>query len=287
MKHLVPILFSTLLAVSCVFHVGDGVSIVGSYTEDGIDYSEIRKVDPFRGLVSSLPANVYFEQADKQEVLVESTEEFAGKVIAEVKDGILDLRLEPGRYPKLILRVVVSSPDIESIQAAGSGKIIHKGSLRTGGNLSLKVSGSGDFRVGSIDCRDLSLLCSGSGSIRIDGVTGDGFEGKTSGSGGLRIGAVSCDGFHVTSNGSGSINIDRLAAKGNAAARISGSGRIRLRDIAVEGDMDLKTSSSGGIDVNGRCHGVTATTTGSGSISGKLEYTGINSHSSGSGRVRL
>ena len=287
MKHLVPILVAGLLAVSCIINIGGGASIVGSYTEDGIDYSEVREVGPFRGLVSSLPANVYYEQAEAQEVRVESTEEFAGKVITEVKDGILNLDLEPGRYSKLILRVVVSSPDIESIHGAGSGKIIHKGSLRTDGNLSLKVSGSGDFRVGSVDCRDLAVQSSGSGSIRIDGVTGDGFEGKTSGSGGLRIGAVSCDGFHVSVGGSGSINIDRLAAKGNADARISGSGRIRLSDVAVEGDMDLKTSGSGGISVNGRCRGVTATTTGSGSISGHLDYTGINSHSSGSGRVRL
>lgn len=287
MKHLVPILITGLLAVSCIINVGGGAAIVGSYTEDGIDYSEVREVGPFRGLVSSLPANVYYEQADAQEVRVESTEELADKVITVVEDGILKLRLEEGRYPKLILRVVVSSPDIESLHAAGSGKIIHKGILHTDGNLNLKVSGSGDFRVGSVDCRDLAIQCSGSGSIRIDGVTAEGFEGKASGSGGLRIDAVSCDGFNVTVSGSGGISIDRLTAKGNTAARTSGSGRIRLREVAVEGDMDLKTSGSGGIDIHGRCHGVTATTTGSGSISGHLDYTGINAHSSGSGRVRL
>lgn len=287
MKHLFPILIAGLLAVSCIINVGGGTAIVGSYTEDGIDYSEVREVGPFRGLVSSLPANVYYEQADAQEVRVESTEELADKVITVVEDGILKLRLEEGRYPKLILRVVVSSPDIESLHAAGSGKIIHKGILHTDGNLNLKASGSGDFRVGSVDCRDLAVQSSGSGSIRIDGVTAKGFEGKASGSGGLRIDAVSCDGFNVTISGSGGISIDRLTAKGNAAARTSGSGRIRLREVAVEGDMDLKTSGSGGIDVHGRCHGVTATTTGSGSISGHLDYTGINAHSSGSGRVRL
>ena len=133
------------MAVSCIINIGGNGSVwVGEYTEHGIDYTEVREVGHFRALASSLPANVYYVQADKQEVRVESTEEFAPKVLTTVEDGILTLKLEPGRYPKLILRVTVSSPDIEKLSVSGSGNLFHEGVLHASGSLALKVSGSGE-----------------------------------------------------------------------------------------------------------------------------------------------
>lgn len=44
-------------------------------------------------------------------------------MLITVEDGKLSLKLESGRYPKLILRVVVSSPDIEKLSVSGSGNL--------------------------------------------------------------------------------------------------------------------------------------------------------------------
>ena len=266
-KFFIP-LVAGLMAVSCVININGGGSVfVGSCTEEGIDFSEIRDVASFHSLSVSLPCKVYYVQADKQEVRVESTREFAEKVLTTVDDGVLNLRLEPGRYPKLVLRVVVSSPDIERISVSGSGNLIHEGSLHASGDLTLKVSGSGDIRTGGIDSKDFSAQVSGSGSLDIGGLACDGFSAKVSGSGGIAIQAVQ--------------------AEGDASVRISGSGRVRLQDVTVDGDIDLNTSGSGGIRVNGSCHDVSATTSGSGSISGNLTYNSIHTRTSGSGRVNL
>lgn len=286
MKNLLLTLAAGLLAVSCIINIG-GMSWVGNCTEEGIDFTDVRDVNPFRGISSSLPSNVYYIQADKQEVRVESTREFADKVITTVEDGTLKLKLEDGRYPKLILRVVISSPDIESITVSGSGNLIHEGALRASKDLSLRVSGSGDLLAGDIGSKGLKAHVSGSGSISATGIACDDFDGSVSGSGSLRIGTVSCDGFEATTSGSGHVDIETLTAKGDASVRISGSGRIRLHEVTVDGDMNLKTTGSGSIFVNGRCRDVTASTSGSGSISGSLTYTGIHTTSSGSGRVNL
>ena len=266
MKRLLLSLAASLMAVSCVININGG-TFVGHCTEEGIDFTEVREVGPFRALSSGVPCNVYFEQADKQEVRVESTEEFAAQVLTEIEDGTLKLKLEQGRYPKLILRVVVSSPDIESLHISGSGNLVNEGGLRTGNNLALSISGSGSIHMGDIDSRDFSARCSGSG--------------------GIRLGQVTCAESKETISGSGSVTIGNLVSKGDVSVRISGSGRIRLEEVDVDGDMDLKTSGSGSITVNGSCHSVTATTTGSGSISGNLSYSGIHSHSSGSGHINL
>ena len=266
MKKLLILLAAGLLAVSCIINIGGG-SFVGHCTEEGIDYTEVRDVAQFDALSSGLPCNVYFSQADKQEVRVETTKEFAEKVLTTVEDGTLKLKLEEGRYPKLILRVVITSPDIEGLSVSGSGSLFVEDALHASKNLNLKVSGSGDIQAGSIDCLDFSAHVSGSGDIRVV--------------------SVACDSFVATTSGSGHINIETLTAQDFGTARVGGSGSIRLHEVTVDGNMDLRTSGSGSIHVNGRCRDVDATTSGSGSISGSLSHTGIHTHTSGSGHVDL
>ena len=286
MKQLLTILAAGLMAVSCIININGG-TWVGACTEDGIDYTEVRDVAPFSALSSSLPCNVYYVQADRQEVRVESTQEFAPKVLTEVEDGILKLKLEEGRYPRLILRVVVSSPDIESLSVRGSGNLIHEGALHASKDLSLRVSGSGDIQAGDIDCRGFDAHVSGSGDLRIASLACGEFDAHVSGSGSERIGTVTCTGIDASVGGSGHITVSAARVDGDVQARISGSGRIRFEDIQAEGDMDLSTSGSGSITLNGSCHEVNASTSGAGSISGNLTYTGIHTHSTGSGRVNL
>jgi hypothetical protein len=288
MKKLLYFLAAGLMAVSCILNFGGNGSVwVGAYTEEGIDHTEVREVGHFRAVASSLPANVYYVQADKQEVLVESTEELAPKVLTTVEDGILTLKLEPGRYPKLILRVVVSSPDIEKLSVSGSGNLFHKGVLHASGALTLKVSGSGDIVTGEIDSRDFTAQCSGSGSIRVGKLACDDFDGKVSGSGTIHVGIVSCDDFEAGVSGSGGFTVNKLTSTGGASVRVSGSGDVVLKEAAVDGNMDLKTGGSGDITINGSCHDLTASTSGSGNINGDLKYNHISVKTSGSGDVNL
>lgn len=266
MKKLSILLAAGLLAVSCIINIG-GMTWVGTCTEEGIDYVDTREVATFNAISSSLPCNVYYSQADKQEVRVESTQEFADKVITTVEDGTLKLKLENGRYPKLILRVVISSPDIEGLSVSGSGNLYLEEALHASKDLNLRVSGSGDIAAADIDSKDFSARVSGSGS--------------------LRLASVACDGFEATTSGSGHIDLETLTAKDDATVGVSGSGSIRLHEVIVHGDMALKTSGSGSIYVNGSCGNVNATTSGSGSISGNLSRTSIHTHSSGSGHVNL
>lgn len=288
MKKLLIFLAAAVMAVSCIIRFGEnGVVWVGECTEEGIDYTEVREVGHFRAVASSLPANVYYVQADKQEVRVESTEELAPKVLTKVEDGKLSLKLASGRYPKLILRVVVSSPDIEKLSVSGSGNLVHEGVLHASGSLALKVSGSGDIVTGEIDSRDFEAQCSGSGSIRVGALACDDFGGKISGSGTITMGRISCDDFEMGVSGSGDFLVDVLTSTGGASVRVSGSGNVRLKEATVDGNMDLKTGGSGDIFIKGSCRNVTATTSGSGNISGSLKYDSISTHTSGSGSVNL
>ena len=267
MKKLIVILSVCLLAVSCVFSVGGGgnVIVTGGCTEDGIDYTDVREVAAFRAINSHVPCNVYYTQSDTQEVRVETTEEFAGRVLTEVEEGTLDIRLQDGTYHHLILRVMVSSPEIESLKVSGSGNLYQEGALRVSGNLDIRTSGSGFIRTGEIVCAE--------------------FTGKSSGSGGIQAESITCQSLSIASSGSGHIGVDALSAEGDVSAHVSGSGGIYFDEAVVGGDMELRTSGSGSIRVDGKCRNVTATTSGSGSISGDLAYESLQRKESGSGRV--
>lgn len=239
MKYISLILLALLLAASCVINIG-GAAFVGVRTEEGIDYTEVRGVKPFRGVASSLPCNVYYVQSDKLEVRVESTKELADKVIAEVENGKLFLKLESGRYPKLIMRVIVSSPDIESLQVSGSGDLISEDALHTDGTLSLKVSGSGTIRTGSIDSKELTAHCSGSGSLTLSRVSSRSLSASVSGSGDIRLNDVSVAGeVNLRTSGSGDITVHGSCQ--NVSATVSGSGSIS-GELAYE---NIRTSKSG------------------------------------------
>ena len=283
------ILIGCLLVASCIVRF-NGSSVVGYCTEEGIDFVEVREVGPFRALSSGLPCNVYFSQAARQEVRIETTEEFADKILTVVEDGTLKLKLQDGNYPKLILRIYISVPAIESITIQGSGNLYQEGLLQVDNNLNLKVSGSGDMRFGQISSKGIEATTSGSGNIDIESLASAGsFSARVSGSGGIRIfGKTAVEGgVELSVSGSGDIDIDSVAASGNASARTTGSGDICLREVVFNGDVDLKTSGSGDIIVNGTCRDVNASTSGSGNISGNLSHAGIRVHSTGSGDVIL
>ena len=286
MRYIILIVLGCLLIASCIVNF-NGSAVFGDTTEEGIDYTEVREVGRFNAISSHIPCTIYFSQADKQEVRVETTKEFAPKVLTAVEDGTLKLKLEEGRYPKIILRVVISVPDIESIAIHGSGDLRHEGTLAVSHDLSVKVFGSGDIRMGDIVCKAFEGHTGGSGEIGFSSIDCSDFSGSVSGSGNLRSGAVHCDGFGVSTSGSGDIDITTLVASGNGSARASGSGDISLRQVTVDGDMDLKTTGSADIHVNGSCRDVTASTSGSGNISGNLTHAGMRVHSSGSGDINL
>ena len=269
MKHIFLMVIGCLLAVSCIINIGGGATVFGDTTEEGIDYTEVREVGSFHSLSSSLPCTVYLSQGDKQEVRVESTEELAPKVLTTVENGTLKLKLEEGRYSKIVLRMVITVPDIESIELRGSGSLVHEGILQASKDLSVRVSGSGDISLGAIACKAFDAHISGSGHARIQGEA-----------------AVDGD-MDLSTRGSGDIDMESVTATGNASVRTSGSGHIRLREVAVDGDMDLKTSGSGDIFVNGSCHDVTASSSGSGNISGNLSHAGMRVSTAGSGNVNL
>lgn len=209
---------------NCSISAGNGISVNG-YTEDGIDFSEERSVGRFESFTSFIPANVYFVQAPEQKVLVEGKEEFVKKLIAEVQDKTLCLKLQKGNYNNLVLRVTVYSPFIEDIDTYGSGNIICGAVTMNGTDIKLSTSGSGDVVADSLFCKEVSLKTKGSGDISVAAARCEDLDASTFGSGDIRIGRADVgDEIELHTAGSGDISVNGRCRK--VEAKTMGSGDI-------------------------------------------------------------
>lgn len=270
MKGIIAFLAAALLTVpsdGIFFGHRTGVNVIGGCTEAGCDYSEERTVGNFTSLSTGGPYNIYYVQSPTSKVVVEGKKEFVEKLITDVKGDNLQVRLQDGTYKNLVLKVTVYSPVLDGIRISGSGCFIETGTHKTDGDINFTVSGSGNLRTRTVECRSFSARISGSGCIDVPSIKGGDM------------------GFAIS--GSGRINIGTARSEANVSISISGSGNGNIENADIAGALNVSISGSGNIDVNGKAGSVVARTSGSGNIHGNLKYGSIDTSTSGSGRVRF
>lgn len=247
---------------------GNGVQIIGTCTEDGIDYSEERKMNSFESLECSGPFNVYYVQSKESKVLVEGNQASVEALETNVVGKTLKVRIKDGKYSKLVLRVTVYSPELNHVSKSGSGSFTDNNGHKTANDLNLSSSGSCRFVVDKIECGEFNVA--------------------TSGSGRMEAGSLKCEDASFSISGSGRMEFANFISTGDVAFRISGSGNFNAENMQVDGDLDLRISGSGKMSLNGEVKGtVSASTSGSGNISGNLKTGGLETHISGSGSIRF
>ena len=266
MKKIFVLAACAFVLASCAFTFGNGVNVIG-YSEEGGDFTEERSVGIFDEFKAEGPFNTYFVQSDTYKVVIDGKEEFVQKVITELKDNDLTIKLEKGTYKDLILKVTVYAPDIEEACTAGSGNLIDKEGHVSTKDIDYRTAGSGDLILANIQVKDLDVATAGSGNIYIDGAT--------------------CEDLEIRSSGSGDSTLKDVKVKGDFEYSSAGSGDLKTENLIVNGDVNAKTSGSGDLNLNGKCHDLNVKSSGSGDIRGNFEYNKLSSSISGSGKINL
>lgn len=220
-----------LLAASCSICNGSGVNITGSYSEEGIDFSEERTPGTFERVATSGPFNVYFVQSPESKVLVEGKKDFVGKLQTSTEDKVLKIKLEDGTYHDLVLRVTVYSPVISGISAAGSGDITVKHGITIPDDLSINTSGTADTTLDELICNN----------------------------------------FNYSSAGCGDLYIKSLKTAGNVSCNTAGCADIKIENAEIEGDLNIKSAGTGDQEVNGYCNTFSVKNAGTGEFKGNIE----------------
>lgn len=232
-----------------------------------------------------LPGKIHVKQASSWSVELSADAEDLNRIETKVEGGKLIIRTKPTLSGKWNWNfegepeVWVSLPEIEGLSVNGSGDLTGEGRFTTG-EMEVKVNGSGSARV-DLESSELSLGVSGSGKIRISGKM-SAVVASVSGSGSIDLDGRVSGLMEASISGSG-----RITPRGNAASAdftISGSGEVIGFGLTVE-KCNARISGSGDIEITAS-KSIDASISGSGSVTYKGDPGQVNSHSSGSGRVR-
>ena len=245
---------------------------------------EVRNVDNFNKISFGFPGKLYLKQGSPQKVELEGDADVLEEVETDVDGG----RLKIGREGKWFdwnsnddrITVYITVPNIEAVSVSGSGDIIGQTKIRAS-DIDLNVSGSGSLSLDVEATGDVNANVSGSGDMDLKGHF-ESFESDVSGSGKVILSAQIDNTADFGISGSG-----KIQASGSAdmvKTRISGSGKVLAADLETN-RCDVRISGSGDVEINVK-HELDANISGSGSVSYRGSPKRVNSHASGSGKVR-
>lgn len=244
---------------------------------------ETRNVGSFTKISFGFPGKLYLKQGSPQKVELEGDAD----VLKEVETEVSGDRLRIGKEGKWFnwsdndkITVYITVPTVEGVAVSGSGDIIGQSTIRTN-DLDVNVSGSGSLTLeveadGAVDAN-----VSGSGDMVLKGHF-ESFESDVSGSGKVVLTATIDATADFGISGSG-----KIEASGSAdmvKTNISGSGKVLAANLETN-RCDVRISGSGDVEINVK-NELDANISGSGTVSYRGSPKRVNSHASGSGKVR-
>ena len=205
--------------------------------------SETRNISDFKGVESSIAADIVLKQGSTFKVRVEGQKNILEVLKTELKGNSLKISFEKGYSVNYNanLKVYVEAPNFESLGMSGSGNVRADGKL-SGNMLNISISGSGDFDLDDIQYQEMDLGISGSGDVAISG-SANRVGMRISGSGDVKAGDLTAQSVKCQVSGSGNITCN---AQKSLEAYVSGSGDIRYKGKPES--VKTKVSGSGDID---------------------------------------
>ena len=205
---------------------------------------ETRDVKDFDEVVMRISGKVYIKLGNKNEVILEGSEDLLDDIETEVRGKRLSIGQEGrGRWFRSRstsrLNVYITIKELNGASVSGSGDIIGQ-SIFKSDDFKASISGSGDIEL-ELDVKNVESRISGSGNIELSGSAEYARLG-ISGSGKYLAEEMKVDDYDIT---------------------ISGSGRS---SIYVEENLDVRISGSGSVYYKGSPKGFNTSVAGSGKV---------------------
>ena len=209
---------------------------------DGNIKTEDRSVSSFKNVEVSGAAKVFVSQGDQSSVKIEGDENLLQYIEVNQEGDKIVVRERPGfnLQPTSDLKVYVTAPVYNKIDASGACDIIGQTKIVNPEDLDLQVSGAGDIRM-EVDAPRLSADVSGSGSIDLKGQTKD---------------------VRLDLTGAGKAHCYDLLAE-NAKVDITGAGSA---EVYASVKLDADVSGAGDVRYKGNASTVNQNVSGAGSV---------------------
>lgn len=196
---------------------------------DGPVVTEVRVINNFRGVSSSMPGKVNFKIDPVYKVEIQAQQNILDVLRTHVVNGVLEIdfghNIVVRHHEPVIINISAPSPDY------------------------LRVSGAGDINIqGDLVSANLGIDISGNGNITIQKATiADKIDSRISGSGNISINAGSAINEELRVSGSGSMDVSNVPAK-QAWVHVSGSGDLKVN---LSQSLEAHISGSGSVYYRG------------------------------------
>ena len=246
-------LMAFMTMTSCQIQVGDKEWSMGKFYKNDTptqvhQLGQVTTMNPFNELDVAGPFNVIYEQGENYTVRIEGTVEQLEKMTVYVKDDNLYIDRRDSKNNNFQgLQVFVTSPDIEEIEIAGSGKVTAPNALKIN-KMNLDVSGSGQITLAQLECDELKTDIAGSGSVVIGPVQANTVKNDIAGSGKVEVAALVCKKVTNDIAGSGKVTLNNMTVD-KVDSDIAGSGKVILNGTVGSHTEDI--AGSGKVDVSG------------------------------------
>ena len=186
-------------------------------------------------------------EADAPQVFIQLPEELKEQLEVRVKGNALELAWAPKSRFQLPTEqraeLWVCASELEALEIFGSGLIQAEELEPSTTNFQLNVTGSGQIKLGQLQCQQLKADITGSGQISIPELRSHEANLAISGSGQMQLGGQVKE-LSLDVLGSGKIEAKKLLAE-NCKASITGSGLIQT---APQNKLTAHIQGSGKID---------------------------------------
>ncbi len=240
MKQITRLLFALAITAfifpACYFDFDDDDrdNFINCEEGFGSTITEELNLSDFTGIKLSIDAQVYISQGDRQEVLVKGQDNIIGELETNVRNDIWEIEFDDCVENHDVLRIYITSPNLNYIANNGSGKIRSDNVLKTP-DLDLKNNGSGDVQL-SMETTIVNVRNTGSGKLELEGVATT-LDLNIDGSGDVEAFDFLVKDAQVDIEGSGDAQVN---VADFLEIRIDGSG-----DVYYKGDPDIKITSKG------------------------------------------
>jgi predicted phosphodiesterase len=211
-----------------------------SITGSGKIVTENRNIKNFTAISASNGIEVVIYTGDKTNVQVEGDDNVIEYVVTKVEGNRLKIRLRDINLSNANIKVIVTAPEINEINAGSSAAVLVKDLLKSSDKISLSASSSGEITA-IVDAPEIKTDASSSGSVKVSGHTQT-HRSEASSSGEVDGDELLSENTIADANSSGSVKVH---ASVSLSASASSSGTVQYRGAAT---VKSSTNSGGTIE---------------------------------------
>jgi hypothetical protein len=229
------------LALSACSYGGVNFSINSENVQgSGAMKSETRDLSSFSRVELRSIGNLTIQQGEKESITIQADDNLLPYITTDVNGDTLVIGMQPNINvnPSKTIEYTLTVKSLSGVVLSGFGNITAE--ELNGDAIKMRLTGSGDINVNSVNAKEMSMQLTGFGNITVNEANVDRPTLELTGSGDMKVNQLTAQDLNLTISGFG--NATLTGTTDEQTVRLTGSGNYKGGDLQ---------SSSAAITISG------------------------------------